>query len=61
MSKEETTSKRKRDGDWPEYYDSRGVTSELVDKDIDLTLDDELREAILTGKREHKLASRRIS
>jgi predicted DNA binding CopG/RHH family protein len=38
-----------------EYYDSHGVLKDIVDEDIDLSLDDALREAILTGKRKRKL------
>jgi predicted DNA binding CopG/RHH family protein len=38
-----------------EYYDSHGVLGDIVDEDIDLTLDDALREEIITGKRKRKL------
>lgn len=56
MSKQ-TKPNKKRDVDWPEYYDSRGVLSEIVGDDVEFSLDDELREAILSGKRKHKLQS----
>ena len=38
-----------------EYYDSHGVLKDILDEDIDLSLDDALREDILTGKRKRKL------
>jgi predicted DNA binding CopG/RHH family protein len=38
-----------------EYYDSHGVLKDIVDEDIDLSLDDSLRKDILTGKRKRKL------
>ena len=38
-----------------EYYDSHGVLKDIVDEDIDISLDDALREDILTGKRKRKL------
>ena len=38
-----------------EYYDSHGILKDILDEDIDLSLDDALREDILTGKRKRKL------
>jgi predicted DNA binding CopG/RHH family protein len=38
-----------------EYYDSHGVLKDIADEDIDLSLDEALREDILTGKRKRKL------
>ena len=38
-----------------EYYDSRGVLDDLIDKPIDVSLDDELRVSILEGKRRRRL------
>ena len=38
-----------------EYYDSHGVLKDILDEDIDLSLDDALREDILMGKRKRKL------
>ena len=38
-----------------EYYDTHGVLGDIVDEDIDLTLDDALREDIIAGKRKRKL------
>lgn len=43
--------------DWAEYYDSSGVLNEIADEDVELSLADELREAIRSGKRKHKLQS----
>jgi predicted DNA binding CopG/RHH family protein len=42
---------------WAEYYDSRSVLDEIVDEDVDLSLADDLREAIRSGRRKHKLQS----
>ncbi len=38
-----------------EYYDSRGVLSEIVEGDIPVSLDDALRRDIVTGKRKRRL------
>jgi predicted DNA binding CopG/RHH family protein len=38
-----------------EYYDTHGVLKDIVNEDIDLSLEDELREAILSGKRKRNL------
>jgi predicted DNA binding CopG/RHH family protein len=38
-----------------EYYDTHGILGNILDEDIDLSLEDELRENILTGKRRRKL------
>jgi len=38
-----------------EYYDSHGVMKDIVDEDIDLSLDDVLRRDILTGKSHRNL------
>ncbi|MEW6003385.1 MAG: CopG family antitoxin [Nitrospirota bacterium] len=38
-----------------EYYDSHDILKDIVDEDIDLSLDDALRKDILTGKRKRKL------
>ncbi len=56
-----TGKRKKRDKksqvDWAEYYDRGGVLSEIADGDVELSLADELREAIRSGKRRHKLQS----
>ncbi len=38
-----------------EYYDTHGVLKNIVDEDIDLTLEEALRKDILTGKRRRRL------
>ena len=38
-----------------EYYDTYGILKDIVDEDIDLSLDDALREEIITGKRKRRL------
>ena len=38
-----------------EYYDTHGVLRDIVDKDIELSLDDALRKNIMTGSRKRKL------
>jgi predicted DNA binding CopG/RHH family protein len=37
------------------YYDTRDVLKEIVDEDVDLSLDDALRKDIIGGKRRRKL------
>jgi predicted DNA binding CopG/RHH family protein len=50
--KKKTTKKELTDR---EYYDSHGVLGDIVDDDIDLSLDNALKEDILSGKRKRKL------
>ena len=38
-----------------QYYDIRGVIADITDEDIDLSLDEEIRQDILKGKRKRKL------
>lgn len=38
-----------------EYYDKRGVLGEIVESEVALSLDDALRQDILSGKRKRKL------
>ena len=38
-----------------EYYDKRGVLGEIVEGEVTLSLDDALRQDILSGKRKGKL------
>jgi predicted DNA binding CopG/RHH family protein len=45
--------KKKMTGE--EYYDKRGVLGEIVEGDVTLSLEDALREDILSGKRKRKL------
>ena len=50
MKKEEKDKK-----DWGNYYEDRNILDEIVDESIDFTLDDNLRQEILSGKRKRKL------
>ena len=38
-----------------EYYDTHGVLKNIIGEGIDLSLEDELREAIIAGKRKRNL------
>ncbi|MCL5061762.1 MAG: CopG family antitoxin [Nitrospiraceae bacterium] len=38
-----------------QYYDTHGVIADITDEDIDLSLDEELRQDILKRKRKRKL------
>jgi predicted DNA binding CopG/RHH family protein len=38
-----------------DYYDKRGVLSEIVEGEVALSLDDALKQDILSGKRKRKL------
>jgi predicted DNA binding CopG/RHH family protein len=38
-----------------EYYDTHGILGEIVDEDIDLSIEEALRKDIITGKRRRKL------
>jgi hypothetical protein len=48
------TRKRKQETS-PEYYDRRGVLSEIDDQAIGFSLDEDLRRAILRGDRTRRL------
>ena len=41
--------------DWAEYYDHKNVLEEIMDKSVELSLDEHLRQDILSGKRKRKL------
>ena len=41
--------------DIEEYYDSHGVLKDIVDEDIDLSLNDALKKDIVSGKRKRNL------
>ena len=43
--------------DWAKYYDSGDILNEITDDKVELSLVDELREAIRSGQRKHKLQS----
>jgi len=38
-----------------EYYDRKGVLGEIIEEDVAISLDEALREDIVTGKRRRKL------
>jgi len=38
-----------------EYYDTHGVLGNIIDEDIDLSLEDALTEEIITGRRKRRL------
>lgn len=40
---------------YEEYYDSHGILKDIVDDDIDFSLEDALKKDILTGKRKRNL------
>ncbi len=41
--------------DWAHYYDARGILSDLTEEEIELSLVEQLREDIRSGKRRRKL------
>lgn len=49
--KKETRDKK----DWGKYYEDRNILDEILGESIDFTLDDNLRQEILSGKRKRKL------
>jgi len=40
---------------WIRYYDDRSILDEITDESVDWTLDELLRDEILSGKRKRKL------
>jgi predicted DNA binding CopG/RHH family protein len=45
----------RKENDWAEYYDHRNILDEITDESVYLSLDDHLRQDILSGKRKRKL------
>ena len=43
-----------RSTDWIRYYDDRKILDEVTDEPVDMVLDNNLREEILSGKRRRK-------
>ena len=41
--------------DWIGYYEDRNILDEITDESVDLSLDDRLRQDILSGRRKRKL------
>jgi len=50
MSKQNAQSKN-----WVRYYEERNILDEITDETVDLILDENLRDEILSGKRKRKL------
>ncbi len=50
MEKQINTTK-----DWIGYYEDRDILDEIADESVDLSLDERLRQDILSGKRKRKL------
>jgi predicted DNA binding CopG/RHH family protein len=50
MSKQAPKSKN-----WIQYYDDRNILDEITNESVDLILDEQLRDEILSGKRKRKL------
>ncbi|OEU77653.1 MAG: hypothetical protein BA872_00565 [Desulfobacterales bacterium C00003060] len=46
---------KKAQGKWTEYYDNKSILDEITDESVYLSLDDNLRQDILSGKRKKKL------
>jgi predicted DNA binding CopG/RHH family protein len=44
-----------RKKDWVEYYDNKNILDEIKDEPVDLSLDDYLRQDILSGKQKRTL------
>ena len=49
------TKPLKKQTDTAEYYDTHGVLKDIVDEDIDLSLNEALKKDILSGKRKRNL------
>ncbi len=47
--------RKKEDRDWKDYYKERNILEEISDEEVEFTLDENLRQEILSGKRKRKL------
>ena len=47
--------KEKENKGWKDYYDGRNILDEISDEAIEFTLEGDLRQEILSGKRKRKL------
>ena len=45
----------KKLNDWVKYYDERNILSEITDEPVDMSMEDDLHQDILSGKRQRKL------
>jgi len=50
MKKQEKETK-----DWIGYYEHKNILDEIIDEDVALSLDDQVRQDILSGRRKRKL------
>jgi predicted DNA binding CopG/RHH family protein len=47
--------KEEKNEDWKDYYEGRNILDEISDEPVDITLEGDLRQEILSGKRKRKL------
>ena len=47
--------KKTENKDWKDYYEGRNILDEISDEAVDFTLEGDLRQEILSGKRKRKL------
>jgi len=47
--------KRKEEKDWAQYYDNKDILEEIIEEEIEISLEERLREDILSGKRRKRL------
>ena len=47
--------KQEKDKEWKDYYEGSNILDEISDEVVDFTLEDDLRQEILSGKRKRKL------
>ena len=47
--------KEEENKEWKDYYEERNILNEISDEAVDFTLEGDLRQEILSGKRKRKL------
>lgn len=47
--------RKKENKDWKDYYEGKNILEEISDEEVDFSLDENLRQEILSGKRKRKL------
>lgn len=47
--------KKEKNAEWKDYYLDSNILDEISDEEVDLTLEENLRQEILSGKRKRKL------
>ena len=55
--KTNTRTEQAKDTNLASYYDHQDVLNELIEENVTLSLDEELRASVLAGERRHKLVS----